>query len=93
MPHAAGGGASRDDTEDACDANVGQIPCKGVYVISQPWSPTRARGATGGTAVIAPFVPSATRGIGTGAWMLLSVSQGTRWEEHHVVLDSERHEL
>ena len=27
------------------------------------------------------------------AWTFLSVSQGTRWEGLHVVLNSERHEL
>jgi hypothetical protein len=28
-----------------------------------------------------------------GGQTLLSVSHGTRWEEHHVVLDLEQHEL
>jgi hypothetical protein len=51
------------------------------------------RGATGGTIAIAPSVPPTMRGMGTGAWTILSVSKGTRWEQHHVVIASKPHEL
>jgi hypothetical protein len=37
--------------------------------------------------------PPAARGTGAEVSLLLSVSHVSRWEEHHVVLDAERHEL
>jgi hypothetical protein len=67
----------------------GQVPHKGVCVISQPKSLIRARSAMGGAVAVASSMAPATRRTGTDVWMFLSVSQGTRWEEHHVVLDPE----
>jgi hypothetical protein len=67
--------------------HFGQVPHKGVCVISQPRSLIKARSAMGGA--VASSMAPATRRTGTDVWMFLSVSQGTRWEEHHVVLDPE----
>jgi hypothetical protein len=39
--------------------------------------------------VIAPSLCPATRRVATGAWTL----KRDRWEEYHVILDAERHEL
>jgi hypothetical protein len=34
-------------------------------------------------------LPPATRGAAKGAWVL----EKNKWEEYHVILDAERHEL
>jgi hypothetical protein len=75
------------------DIDVGQVPREGVCVIGQPGSSARAWVAMGGMIAVVPSLSPTTRRTGMGGQTLLSVSHGTRWEEHHVVLDLEQHEL
>jgi hypothetical protein len=56
------------------DTDIGQVPRKGVCVISQPGGLVSTRGTTGGMVAVAPSLPPTTRRMGTGAWTSLSVS-------------------
>jgi hypothetical protein len=55
------------------DADVGQVPRKGVYVIGQPMSFTRSRGAMSGKIVVVPSLPPTTRRTGGRSTMLYSM--------------------